>query len=175
MGAKNYNNICSFHILFINLQQKTKRMKPNTTTYRRGKGTHNHVSFFCVGSNSRGCVNSMVLSIDDEKSRVKVSLDKMSYLNTGWDGLDAQPVSEEVISNVLHLLAVSENHDWHNWTLEPNINGTVTLRSRSHSSAISIGSDSFSYYIRNGRNITGKDNVPFVANAILEVMRSPNL
>ncbi len=149
-------------------------MEPNTTTFKSRKGKHNHVSFFCFGSNSRGSVNSMVLSMDDEKSRVKVSLDKISYLNTGWDGLDARPVSEEVISNALQLLAVSENLDWHNWTLEPNINGTITLRSRSHSSAISIGSDSFSYYIRNGRNITGKDNVPFAANAVLKVMQSLN-
>ena len=148
-------------------------METSTTTYK-GKGRHSSVSFFCYGSRSNS-ESSAVMSLDEEKLRIKATLDKLSYLKAGWDGLDALPISVEAVSNVLQLLADSDNQVWKDWSLEPNINGTLTLRSRSHTSAISIGTNSFSYFVKNGRSITGSDNVPFTAKAVLRIMQSSQL
>lgn len=145
-------------------------MEATTTTYKR-KGRNSSVSFFCYGSRSHSSENAVVSSVDDEKLRIKVALDKLSYLKEGWDGLDALPISVEAVSNVLQMLAISDNKVWQDWVLEPNINGTLTLRSRSHSSAISLGADSFSFFVRNGRNIMGSDNVPFSAESVLRIMQ----
>ncbi len=146
-------------------------MEPNATTYK-GKGRHSSVSLFSFETRPQGVVPPVVLPLNDEKSRIKIALDKLSYLKAGWDGLDAAPISKEVIYNVLQMLLVSDNQVWHDWSVEPNINGTLLLRSCSHLSAISIGKDSFSYFIKNGRDITGKDDVPFSADTILDIMWS---
>lgn len=148
-------------------------MEPNTTTYR-GKEQRSSTSFFSYGAHSKGAVPPVVLPLNEEKSRIKIALDKLSFLKAGWDGLDAAPIAKEVISNVFHLLSVSDNQLWHNWTLEPNTNGTVILRSRSHVCAISLGVDSFSYFIKDGRNVTGQDSVPFSPEAVVNVMQSLN-
>lgn len=143
----------------------------SNTTYK-GKGRRNSVSFSSYGTRSKSAVPIVVLPLNDEKSRIKIALDKISYLKAGWDGLDALPIAQEAILNVLQLLSVSDNHVWHNWLIEPNINGTLILRSRSHLSAISLGADSFSYYKKEGRNIKGQDNMPFSAEAVVGIMQS---
>ena len=154
-------------------RQRSKHMESNTTNVKV-RGRHVSMPFFSYSSRFRNKVNIDVVSLDDEKSRIKVALDKLSYLKSGWDGLDALPVCAEAVSNVLQLLAVSENKDWQDWTIEPNINGTLTLRTRSHTSAISLGSDSFSFFVKEGKSITGKDNIPFTAEAVVKFMKSLN-
>lgn len=116
----------------------------------------------------------VVLPLGNEKSRIKVALDKLFYLKAGWDGLDALPVSESVLHNVSLLLAESENQDWQDWTVEPNVNGTVILRHNSRMGGISIGSDAFSYYQKEGNNVVGRDAVDFAISEVLSVMRSIN-
>lgn len=149
-------------------------MKPNVTTAQQHTGLLSISSSHPYGTHSHKGEPSVVLPMDDEKSRIKVALDKLSFLKTGWDGLDALPVSKRVLHNVSLILLTSNNQDWKNWTIEPNINGTVLLRSISRKAGISIGSDTFSYYQKEDGNITGKDAVDFSATAVLTVMRSSN-
>lgn len=149
-------------------------MKPNATTTHRNIGRRSSYSFFSYGSRAHKDTSPVVSPLGDEKSRIKVAVDKLFFLNTGWDGLEALPVSESAIRNVSQLLIVSDNRDWHNWTVEPNINGTVILRHSSRMAGISIGSDAFSYYQKDGNNVTGRDMVVFSASEVLAVMRSVN-
>ena len=148
-------------------------MEPNTTTRSR-KGQRSSVSLFSFGTRPHNRVNPVVLPLNDEKSRIKVALDKFSYLKAGWDGLEALPVSKGVLSNVSLLLTISDNKDWHGWQIEPNINGTVILRFSSRMAGISIGIDSFSYYQKEGKNVMGRDSVVFSAEEVLSVMRTLN-
>ena len=148
-------------------------MEPNTTTYRR-TGRHNSVSLFPSGGRTHSSVDPFVLPLNDEKSRIKVALDKLSYLKAGWDGLEALPVSKGVLTNVSRLLSISLNQDWRDLLIEPNINGTVIVRSISRMAGINIGVDAFSYYKKEGKNITGRDGLAFSADAVLSVMRILN-
>jgi len=149
-------------------------MKPNATTSQLHTAMLSISSSYPYGTHSHKGEPSVVLPMDDEKSRIKVALDKPSFLKAGWDGLDALPISKGVLHNVSLILMDSNNQDWKNWTIEPNINGTVVLRHSSRLSGISIGSNAFSYYQREGGNITGHDAVDFSAPAVLSVMRSSN-
>ena len=149
-------------------------MEPNVTTPQLHTGMLSISTSYPHGTHSHKVEPSVVLPMDDEKSRIKVALDKLSFLKAGWDGLDALPVSKSVLHNVSLILIASTNQDWKNWTIEPNINGTVVLRHSSHLSGISIGSNAFSYYQKEGSNITGHDAVVFSATAVLSVMRSSN-
>ncbi len=148
-------------------------MEQDAATSRR-TGRHNSVSLFPFGRSDQGSVNPVVLPLNDEKSRIKVALDKLSYLKAGWDGLEALPISKGVLTNVSRFLAISDNQDWHDWIIEPNVNGTVILRSISRMAGISIGNETFSYYKKEGKNITGRDGVNYSANAVLSVMRILN-
>ena len=170
---KDYYVFGSFEKTLYLCPQIERYMDSNTTTYK-GNRRHSSVPFFSYGTHSQGEALPVVLPLNDEKSQIKIALDKLSYLKAGWDGLDAAPIAKDVIYNVLQLLSVSDNQVWRNWSLEPNINGTLILRSRSRTSAISLGSDTFSFYIKNGQNITGKDDVPFSAESVVGIMQSLN-
>ena len=146
-------------------------MELNTISNRK---TGRRSSFFAYGTPHRKGKKPVVLPLEDEKSRVKVALDKLSYLKAGWDGLDALPISENVLSNVSQLLMISDNRDWLDWDIEPNTNGTIILRHRSHFAGVSIGANLFSYYQKADNNITGRDAVDFTTDAVLSVMRSLN-
>lgn len=148
-------------------------MEPNSATYMRTV-RRNTISNPSFGTRRHNSVISVVLPLDDEKSRIKVSLDKLSYLKAGWDGLEALPIAKKVIANVSHLLATSDNLDWKGWAIEPNINGTVILRSNSRRSCVSLGADSFSFFIKNGKDVEGQDEVCFTSETVLSVMRSVN-
>ena len=148
-------------------------MDPNTATYSRTV-RHSTISNPSFGTRRHNRVIPVVLPLGDEKSRIKVSLDKLSYLKAGWDGLEALPIAKKVIANVSHLLATSDNLDWKGWAIEPNINGTVILRSNSRRSCISLGADSFSFFIKNGKDVEGQDEVCLTSEAVLSVMRSVN-
>lgn len=147
-------------------------MKPGTSF--KNTGRRSSYSIFSYGARPHKKVSPVILSINDEKSRIKVALDKLSYLKAGWDGLDALPISVSVLQNVSHILMDSDNQDWKDWALEPNVNGTVLLRHNSRMTGISIGSDAFSYYQKDGNNVTGRDAVDFNVSEILSVMRSIN-
>lgn len=132
-------------------------MEPITTAMHKNTGRRSANSVFPYSTRTHKGVSPVVLPLDDEKSRIKVALDKFFFLKAGWDGLEALPVSESAIRNVSQLLIISDNRDWYNWTVEPNINGTVILRHSSRMAGISIGTDAFSYYQKEGNNVTGHD------------------
>ena len=114
------------------------------------------------------------LPLNSEKSRMKVSIDKLSYLSDGWNGVDAKSISQIVIENMLSVVLRSSNEDWLGWTIEPNTNGTLILRLRSKKAAISLGAERYSYFIKEGRNVTGRNNIDFTPSALLSTIRILN-
>ena len=146
-------------------------MEPNTAISHRSRRRH-VVSQSFAGTPSLIGVAPLALSVNNEKARIKVALDKMSYLKSGWDGMDALPIPKRILSNVTMLLFASDDFDWKGWSIEPNINGSIILRSETRLSGISLGAESFSYYVRKGKNIEGEDNVDFTPEAVLSVMHA---
>ena len=125
------------------------------------------------GSTRYGKKYDAVLSIQNEKSRIKVSIDKLSYLNFDWDGMAALPINNEIINNITEVVRISKNNDWIEWQIEPNVNGTIFLRH--DDAAISLGINTFSYYVKKGGKVTGKNKIIFSPESLIETIRMINL
>ena len=54
-------------------------------------------------------------------------LDHLSLLKKNWDGRGALPISERVIRNLRQVLMISDNTDWENWMISPDVNATISL------------------------------------------------
>lgn len=125
------------------------------------------------GSMSYDAEYDTVLTVSNEKSRIKISVDKLSYLQYDWDGMAALPINNEVINNINAVVQISKNKDWNNWSIEPNVNGTIFLRR--DDAAVSLGVNAFSYYIKDGGKVVGKNKITFSPEALIETIRMINL
>ena len=114
-----------------------------------------------------------VLTVSNEKSRIKISVDKLSYLQYDWDGMAELPINNEVINNINAVVQISKNKDWNNWSIEPNVNGTIFLRR--NDAAVSLGVNAFSYYMKDGSKVVGKNKISFSPEALIETIRMINL
>lgn len=113
-----------------------------------------------------------VVSSSSEKARIIISVDKISYLRDGWDGLDAKSVSRKIIENIKHIVDDCKNNDLTGWNIEPNINGTVLLRSEN--AAISLGTDKFSFYYKTREKIVGQNKLAYSPSAVIDTIRMIN-
>ena len=62
------------------------------------------------GSMSYDAEYDTVLTVNNEKSRIKISIDKLSYLKYNWDGLEALPINNDVIKNINATVRISKNN-----------------------------------------------------------------
>lgn len=125
------------------------------------------------GSMSYDAEYDTVLTVSNEKSRIKISIDKLSYLKYNWDGLEALPINNDVIKNINATVRISKNKDWKGWKIEPNVNGTIYLRR--NDAAISLGNNAFSYYIKDGGKVVGKNKIAFSPESLIETIQMINL
>lgn len=125
------------------------------------------------GSMSYDAEYDTVLTVNNEKSRIKISIDKLSYLKYNWDGLEALPINNDVIKNINATVRISKNKDWNGWKIEPNVNGTIFLRR--DNAAISLGVNAFSYYIKDGGKVVGKNKIAFTPESLIEAIQMINL
>lgn len=107
-------------------------------------------------------------------SEVFEKLNHLRTLQENWDGRGALPISRRVINNVRQVLALSDDVDWKDWTLSPNVNATVMLQSTVRRASISLGVEEYSYYARmNGKDI-GENHIDFNPAGLLTLMRNLN-
>lgn len=98
-------------------------------------------------------------------------LDHLTTLEDGWAGDGSYAVSRKVLSNVKSVLSISNNKDWKEWMISPDVNATLGLQSRTKTALISIGNTEFSYYSNYDGKIMRASHVPFSPQALLDVMR----
>lgn len=97
-------------------------------------------------------------------------LDHLSLLKKNWDGRGALPISQRVIRNLRQVLMISDNTDWENWMISPDVNATLSLFAPKTKASISLGSREFSYYVRKDGERLGESHVIFEPEAFLNVM-----
>jgi hypothetical protein len=98
-------------------------------------------------------------------------IEEMGSLQDGWAGDGSYAVSRRVLNNLKSVLLISDNKDWENWMMGPDVNATIGLQSRSHRALISLGAKEFSYYVlMQGKKISGS-HVPFNPEIFLKTMR----
>lgn len=98
-------------------------------------------------------------------------LKDLSSLQLNWDGFGALPISKNIIKTVKNLLSISEDKDWQNWLISPNVNATLTFQSQKNRASISLGEKEYSYYaVLNGKRL-GESHIDFDAHKFLSLMR----
>ena len=107
-------------------------------------------------------------------SKIFEQLNHLRTLQHDWDGRGALPISRKVINNVKMVLAISDDDDWNNWMVSPNVNATVMLQSNKRRASISLGAEEYSYYARlDGKDI-GENHIDFNPDGFLTLMKSLN-
>ena len=105
-------------------------------------------------------------------SKIFEQLNHLRTLQHDWDGRGALPISRKVINNVKMVLAISDDTDWDNWMVSPNVNATVMLQSNKRRASISLGAEEYSYYARlDGKDI-GENHIDFNPAGFLTLMKS---
>ena len=107
-------------------------------------------------------------------SRIFDRLNHLRTLQADWDGRGALPISRKVINNVRQVLAISDDADWKDWMLSPNVNATIMLQSKKRRASISLGGEEYSYYARiDGKDI-GENHIDFNPAGFLSLMQNLN-
>lgn len=112
-----------------------------------------------------------------DDSAIAAMKSRVSFLTTlqqGWDGYDALPISNKVVANMNAFLANVSEKDLTGWRALPEINGTISLQNDEKRAGIQMGDTAFSYFVINGNQVTGDDNIVFAVPAILNVLRDIN-
>mgnify|MGYP006873159005 CR=1 FL=1 len=110
---------------------------------------------------------------NENLERLKSRLQQIKSLEQGWDGEDALPANSHIADFVSHLLSHCKPSDLTDWSLFPNVNGTLLLQKED--AGISIGLDEFSYFAESEDGDIGEDKVPLTTEAIVATIKRINL
>lgn len=103
-------------------------------------------------------------------SAIFSSIEEMSKLKDGWAGEGSYAVSKRVMNNLKSVLLISNDSDWADWVVGPDVNATVGLQSKTSRAYISLGEDEFSYFMRKDGERVGKSHVVFTPKSFLEIL-----
>lgn len=109
---------------------------------------------------------------DENLGYMKRCLKEFSTLQAGWDGEDAQPVLSDIIAFVGQLLRSCNSLELSDWSLFPNVNGTLLLQRKD--AAISIGKEEFSYFAETKDKAFGHDHQPLSIESVMSTVEMIN-
>ena len=92
----------------------------------------------------------------------------------GWDGEQASPLTEKVVSNFSHVLETIDKKLLEGITIFPEVNGTLMIDSTRREAGISLGDDKFSYYVIDGDVVKVENGVPFTVSALTNIIKKIN-
>ena len=114
-------------------------------------------------------------SVTDEAQKAYVViLEKLRSYKTypaGWDGEDAIPLTNQVITNFSQLLETIDKQLLIGLTIFPETNGTLLIDCIDKEAGISLGNDKFSYYEIKDGQVTGENGIDFSVQAITQVIK----
>ena len=109
---------------------------------------------------------------DENLGYMKRRLKDFASLQAGWDGEDAQPVLPEIAAFTDQLLHSCSSIELANWSLFPNVNGTLLLQRKN--AAISIGQQEFSYFAEANNSAIGHDHLPLSVESVKAAIETIN-
>ncbi|MCR5455811.1 MAG: hypothetical protein K6F33_12560 [Bacteroidales bacterium] len=114
-------------------------------------------------------VHKEVKARDVIYSKLLARLDELSKLQNNWDDDGALPMEPEVVKNVKKMIEKSKNGDLNEWTIFPDINGTILLENQKDT-VISIGNTEFSYTSPHSKG----SRIKFTPSVLLKTIREIN-
>lgn len=117
----------------------------------------------------------LVLEAREENlSKAIERVNHLARLKNDWDGFGASRILPKVISNIREVLLLSDDADWYDWTISPNVNGTLFLQSKRYVCSLSLGTEEYSYFYKKDGQRAGKRHLPFSVKGFLTTMRTLN-
>ena len=107
-------------------------------------------------------------------SRTIARIDHLASLRKDWDGCGASRILPSVVSNIRAVVLSSKDADWSDWTISPNVNGTLFLQSTKYVSSLSLGENEYSFYTKKDGQRKGQSHIPFSVSGFLSTMRTLN-
>ena len=115
-----------------------------------------------------------IVVADEAQQAYLTMLDKLQSYKAypaGWDGEDAVPLTNQVVTNFSHLLEVIDKKLLIGLTIFPETNGTLLIDSTKKEAGISLGNDKFSYYEIKDGQVTGESGIDFSVKAMTQVIK----
>ena len=109
---------------------------------------------------------------DENLGYMKRRLKEFSSLRSGWDGEDAQPLLAEVVDFMSQLLHSCSSMELSDWSLFPNVNGTLLLQRKD--AAISIGKEEYSFFAEAKNKAIGRDHQPLSIESVMSTIETIN-
>ena len=109
---------------------------------------------------------------DENLGYMKRRLKEFASLQLGWDGEEAQPVMVEVVDFMNQLLRSCRSMELAEWSLFPNVNGTLLLQR--NDAAISIGKEEYSYFAEAKGKAIGHDHQPLSIESVMSTIETIN-
>lgn len=103
-------------------------------------------------------------------SRAIERINHLAKLKDDWDGYGASHILPSVISNIRAVVLSSKDDDWSDWTISPNVNGTLFLQSTKFISSLSLGEKEYSFFTKKNGQREGKSHIPFSVDGFLSTM-----
>ena len=110
-------------------------------------------------------------TIDPALLQAYNTIEEMSQLKQGWAGDGTLAVSPRVLSNIKNVILISNNADWEEWMIGPDVNATIGLQSKTNRALMSLGAKEFSYFVRKNGERLAASHVDFDPQVFLNTMR----
>jgi hypothetical protein len=121
----------------------------------------------------RAVYRQLQLEVADENlGNMKRRIKEIENLQYGWDGENAMPVNRDTIEMIRQVLKKARPSDLSDWSVSPNVNGTILLEL--DDAAISIASKEFSYYAERGERYMESEHQKCSVDALIETIRRIN-
>ena len=112
----------------------------------------------------------------EQKSYYDILNKFLTYSNYGekWDGMSAVPLTEKVKANFSDVLNKIDKKYLDGLTIFPEVNGTLLIDSTVKEAGICLGDNAFSYFITENDEVSGQDNIPYSAAALIDTIKIIN-
>lgn len=109
---------------------------------------------------------------DENLAYMKRRLKEYAKLEAGWDGDDAEALIPQIVDFMEELLRTCDSRDFSDWSLFPNVNGTLLLQR--NDAAISVGLTEYSFFAESKGKAIGKDHDSLSVDSVINTIKTIN-
>ena len=111
---------------------------------------------------------------DENLANMKRRLKEFSKLEAGWDGYgEAIPIVSDTVKLMESFLKSCRPSDLEDWSLFPNVNGTLLLEQ--DDAAISVASSQYSYYAEKDDKVISAEGKETTVDNLLDTIHTINV
>lgn len=111
-----------------------------------------------------------IVLCEEDVSALREKLETLKSLPGNWDEEGALPIEEAVVRHTDEILHLLREYSPRQWLLFPDTNGTLYMQYRSGKGGLSIGTDTFSFFVEEPGGEWAGDELEYNARNIKKVL-----